>query len=215
MPTARDGTGRSAYYEATPMSDSKDFRKQQRTGSTDNQRAKYYRKLSKGAMNAVINRQGNLQIQGERISDDTFQPRGEKGRLQKHVKWDLANPVKRLNSIAQQVTQPLRVVANIANRANPYVLASELIAEDIRTSSFADGTLKGRTASEMGFQGPPAPKSKLQPAPTKLSIQAPPPKDQAVLAKKGGATGSIINGLFIPHDWSFQQRMRYSARSGK
>tara|TARA_R100001460_G_scaffold77273_1_gene118242 strand:- start:820 stop:1794 length:975 start_codon:yes stop_codon:yes gene_type:complete len=215
LPTARDGTGRSAYYEAIPMTDQKDYKKMSKSRSKDNQRAKLYRRMSKGAMDAVPDRFGNLSIQGERISDDTFQPRGEKGRVKKHVKWNLAEPVKRLDKIGRQL-QPmnnaLSIVSNIANRANPYLLAADLIQQDIRNSTVADGTLEGRSAYELGFQGPPDPKPKTKSKPV---IKAPPKKNTAVLAKKGGKTGSSINGLFIAHPWSAEQRNRYAARGGK
>lgn len=212
LPTARDGTGRSAYYEATPMTDQKDYKKMSKTRSSDNQRAKAYRKLSKGAMDAVPDQYGNLSIQGERISDDTFQPRGAKGRVKKHVKWNLADPVNRLNKIAQQVRQPLSIIANAANRANPYLLSADLIQQDIKQSSVADGTLANRSMYELGFRGPEVPQPKAN---SRLVIQAPPAQDTAALAKKGGKTGSIVNGLFIEHTWSAQQRMRYEARGGK
>ena len=215
LPTARDGTGRSAYYEATPMTDQKDYKKMSKTRSMDNQRAKLYRRVSKGAMDAVPDKYGNLSIQGERISDDTFQPRGEKGRLKKHVKWNLAEPVKRLDKIGQQMeplSRGLSIVSNAANRANPYLLAADLIQQDIKKSTVNPGTLEGRNASELGFKGPPDPKPKSK---SKLAIKAPPKKDTAVLSKKGGKTGSSVNGLFIAHPWSAEQRMRYAARSGK
>ena len=212
LPTARDGTGRSAYYEATPMTDQKDYKKMSKTRSPDNQRSKLYRKISKGAMDAVPDRYGNLQIQGERISDDTFQPRGAKGRVKKHVKWDLADPVNRLNKIAQQVRQPLSIIANAANRANPYLLSADLIQQDIKQSSVADGTLANRSMYELGFRGPEVPQPKAN---SRLVIQAPPAQDTAALAKKGGKTGSIINGFFVEHPWSAQQLMRYKARGGK
>jgi len=212
LPTARDGTKRNAYYEFEPIEDMKDFRNR-RVGQTDNQRAKMYRRFSNGAMNAVLEPStGSMVGRGERISDDTFQPRGEKGRLQKHVKWNLGEPVKRLDKIARQVTQPLRIIANAANRANPYLLSADLIQQDIKNSSVADGTLANRTPAEMGVMGPPAPKPKSK---SKLAIKAPPKKNTAVLAKKGGKTGSSINGLFIAHPWSAEQRNRYAARGGK
>ena len=215
LPTARDGTNRNAYYEAYPYEDAKDFKKKGTKGGSSNQRARAYRRMSKGAMDAVPDKFDNLKIQGERISDDTFQPRGEKGRVKKYVKWDLAEPVKRLDKMARQVVQPLRTIANLANRANPYLLAADLIQQDIKKSKVADGTLKNRTPAEMGVMGPPAPKSKLKPAPAKPAFKAPPKKNTAVLAKKSGKTGSLINGLFITHPWSAEQRMLYAARGGK
>lgn len=215
IPTARDGTKRNAYYEFEAIEDMKDFRNR-RPGQTDNQRAKMYRRFSHGAMNPVVEpSSGSMVGRGERISDDTFQPRGEKGRLQKHVKWDLGSPVKRLDNIARQVVRPLSTLAGIANRAHPYLLATELIREDIRTSTFADGTLEDKSYHELGYQGPVSTaKSKLKP-PSKSSFSPPPKKDNAVLAKKNGQTGSLINGLFVAHPWSGQQTLRYGIRGGK
>lgn len=212
LPTARDGTKRNAYYEFEAIEDIKDFANR-KPGKTENQRSKMYRRFSKGAMDPVVDpKSGSMIGRGERISDDTWQPRGKKGRVKKHVKWNLAEPVDRLNTIAQQVTRPLQRIANVANRANPYLLAVDLIKEDVEKSRVADGTLKGRTPAEMGLTiGPPAPKSKSK-AKSKPVVKAPAKKGSPVLAKKGGQTGTLINGLFIRHPWSFEQQMRYAAR---
>jgi hypothetical protein len=226
IPSARDGTGFNASYTAEPISDSKDRIKQQETGSKDNQRAKLYRRISKGAMNAVPDKHGFLKIRGERISDDTWQPRGEKGRFQKYVKWDLSEPVQRLDKIARQTIRPLSILAKLAMRSHPYTLAADLIREDVMNTPLGvadvydeNGNLtalarQGLAVRSTEKYGPPAPKTLLQP-PSSLVIKPPPPKDTAVLAKKGGKTGSLINGLFIEHPWSTKQRLSYKARGGK
>ena len=212
LPTARDGTGRNAYYEFEAIEDAKDFANK-KPGKTENQRSKMYRRFSNGAMNPVVEPStGSMVGRGERISDDTFQPRGEKGRLKQYVKWDLGDPVKRLHKIATQVVRPLYTLAGLANRAHPYLLAADLIQQDIRHSSVADGTLDNRSDYEMGFQGPPTPKPKLKPKP---SFTPPPKKNTAVLAKQDGVTGSLINGFFVAHPWSGEQTLRYGIRGGK
>ena len=187
-----------------------------------NQRASAYSRFTKGAFNAVPDRYGNLVINTEKVKSggpgepDTFQPRGEKGRLQKHVKLDLAEPVNRLNKIATQVVRPLSTLAGLANRANPYLLAADLIQQDIKQSSVNHGTLEGRSDNEMGFQGPPTPKPKAKSkSKPKASFTPPPKKDTAVLAKQDGVTGSLINGLFVAHPWSGEQTLRYGIRGGK
>ena len=226
LPTARGGGGRNAYYEFEAIEDMKDFRNR-KPGQTDNQRAKMYRRFSNGAMNPVYERSSGTMVgRGERISDDTFQPRGEKGRLQKHVKWNLGEPVRRLDKMAREVVRPLRIIAGFANRANPYLLAADLIQQDVKESKTANtdvfdekGNLtalgrKGLAVRSREQQGPPVSKPRSR-SKSNLVIKAPPKKNTAVLAKKGGKTGSLINGLFIQHPFSAEQRMRYAARGGK
>ena len=93
---------------------------------------------------------------------------------------------------------------------NPLSATGLMIANDIMNRGWADGTLEGKPVAEM--QGPPVPAPRSQSKPV---IQAPKPKakkNKAVLAKKGGKTGSLVNSLFIAHPWSSKQRMRYEAR---
>jgi|TARA_R100000084_G_C4606190_1_gene125689 hypothetical protein len=104
-------------------------------------------------------------------------------------------------------------VARALLSGNPYSATGLAIANDIMNRGVADGTLKDKPVPEK--QGPPAPKAKTK---TKAVIKAPakkPAKNKAVLSKKGGKTGSLVNGLFIAHPWSAEQRMRYAARGGK
>jgi len=205
-----------SYYTFQAISDDGDLKKKggKSFGTADNQRSKLYRRFSKGAMNAIDNKRSGLDPQGygQRIGDSTFQPKMKGGRLGKYVEWNLAEPVTRLDNIARQVSNPLRIISNAANRANPYVLSADLIQQDIKNSRVADGTLANRSPAEMGVMGPPDPKPKAK---SKLVIKAPPKKNTAVLAKKGSKTGSSINGLFIAHPWSAEQRNRYAARGGK
>ena len=221
IPTAGRNNNKNSksYYTFQAISDDGDLKKKggKGFGTANNQRAKLYRRFSKGAMNAIDNKTSGLDPKGygQRIGDSTFQPRMKGGRLGKYVEWNLAEPVTRLDNIARQVSNPLRIISNVATRANPYLLAADLIQQDIKKSKVADGTLKNRTPAEMGVMGPPAPKSKLKPAPAKSAFKAPPKKNTAVLAKKSGKTGSLINGLFITHPWSAEQRMRYAAKGGK
>ncbi len=126
--------------------------------------------------------------------------------------------------MAQQVVRPLRTIAGFAARSHPYLLALDLIQQDskkVRTANTdvfdADGNLTelgrmGLKPTSREKAGPPVPKPKAK---SRLAIQPPPKKDTAVLSKKGGKTGSSINGLFIAHPWSAEQRMRYAARGGK
>jgi|TARA_Y100000289_G_scaffold66197_1_gene81960 hypothetical protein len=98
--------------------------------------------------------------------------------------------------------------------SSPYILAAEIIANDIANRSVADGTLKGKPVPQK--KGPPAPKAKKSKA--KSAFKPPsksPAKNKAVLAKKKGKTGSKINDVFYPHAWSAKQRLRYAARGGK
>ena len=122
----------------------------------------------------------------------------------------------RVRNSIQPVSKTLRVASAIA-RANPYIATGEIIGHDIMNRGVADGTLKGRTDAEMGRQkqGPPAPKPKGKSKPAFKLPTKKPGKNKAVLAKRKGKTGSLINGVFFPHQWSLQQRSRYAARGGK
>jgi hypothetical protein len=118
----------------------------------------------------------------------------------------------RVRNRIQPVSKALRVASAVA-RANPYIATGEIIAHDIMNRGVADGTLKGKPVAKK--QGPPAPKAKGK---SESAIKPPtkkPAKNKAVLAKKKGKTGSMVNGVFFPHQWSSQQRMRYAARGGK
>jgi len=88
---------------------------------------------------------------------------------------------------------------------NPMSATGLMIANDIMNRGVADGTLEGKPVPEQ--QGPPVSAPRSTPV-----IKAPAKKNKAVLAKKGGKTGSLVNSLFIAHPWSSQQRMRYEAR---
>tara|TARA_R100000655_G_scaffold43878_2_gene80439 strand:- start:229 stop:1038 length:810 start_codon:yes stop_codon:yes gene_type:complete len=108
-------------------------------------------------------------------------------------------------------------VARALTSGNPYSATGLAIAHDIMNRGVNPGTLEGRTPAEMGTQqqGPPAPKAKTKSKPAFKAPTKKPAKNTAVLSKKGGKTGSLVNGLFIAHPWSAEQRMRYAARGGK
>ena len=95
--------------------------------------------------------------------------------------------------------------ASGARYGNPMALAAAIIADDIMNRGVADGTLDGQPVPQQ--QGP----QPSAPAPT---IPSGSPRG-AILAKKGGQTGSLIGGVFYPHPWSSAQRLRYGARGGK
>ena len=217
-----------SYYTFQAISDDGDLKKKggKSFGTADNQRSKLYRRFSKGAMNAIDNKTSGLDPKGygQRIGDSTFQPRMKGGRLGKYVEWNLAEPVTSLNNIARQVSNPLRIISNVANRAHPLLLAGDLIQQDskkVRTANTdvfdSEGNLtalgrRGLPPTSHEQYGPPDPKPKTN---SELVIKAPAKKNTAVLSKKGGKTGSSINGVFFPHNWSAEQRMRYAARGGK
>jgi len=111
---------------------------------------------------------------------------------------------------AIQTTSQALSIGQAARSGNPMTATGLMIAHDIMNRGVADGTLAGKPTPEQ--QGPSVPKSKAK---RKSVVKAPPAKNKAVLAKKGGKTGSIVNGLFIEHPFSAEQRMRYAARGGK
>ncbi len=108
-------------------------------------------------------------------------------------------------------------VARAFATGNPYTATGLLIANDIMNRGVNPGTLEGRSPAEMGpqQQGPPVPETKAKTKPVVKAPSKKPAKNKAVLAKKNGKTGSMVNGVFFAHSWSAEQRMRYAARGGK
>ena len=125
--------------------------------------------------------------------------------------------VKNARNAIQATSRAVSVGRALAS-GNPMTATGLMIANDIMNRGVNPGTLKGRTPAEMGVkqkQGPPAPKAKTKTKPVVKAPSKKPAKNKAVLAKKGGKTGSMVNGLFVAHHWSAEQRMRYAARGGK
>lgn len=84
-----DGDSR---YTAWPLDDEGDLRRRGRR-THENQRAKAYRRMTKGAFALAP---GATDIMGNRIGESRWQPRGEKGRYSKAVNFDLTDVVKQL-----------------------------------------------------------------------------------------------------------------------
>ncbi len=120
-------------------------------------------------------------------------------------------PVQARNAI--RATSQALSIRQAARSGNPMLASGLLIANDIMNRGVADGTLKNKPVPKK--QGPPAPKAKTKSKPVIKPPTKKPAKNKAVLAKKGGKTGSSVNGVFIAHPWSAEQRMRYAARGGK
>ena len=177
--------------------------------------------MTNGAFAGFPDKFGDHVGYGERITQDTWQPRDAKRRYAKYVKFDTHQPVRRLGAISMERVASGVALARAAQTGNAYLFAAELIKQDVlQSSALAHGSLEAAynqgliTAAELPKHGPPAPTQPTK-AKSKKVIKAPPKKNYAVLAKQKGKTGSVINGAFFAHPWSLQQSARYSAMGGK
>lgn len=115
------GTGDSRY-EAQPISDSKDFAKSLDGYKGENQRAKAYRRMTKGAFTLPPD---NAMMRGNRLGESKWQPRGEKSRYAKAVNYDLTEVLKRLGIKGAQ-----RKAVSMIPGIGPY-LQTYMTAEDM------------------------------------------------------------------------------------
>lgn len=129
MPSARNpipGNDLPSMIEFGAVFDEKDYRLQKERGKPTNQRASAYKRFTKGAFNAYPSKeQFNLDWSGytEKIDSNTWQPRNDKGRFMKYVKWDPKDTLRPLATAAGR-----RIL-----RANPYgqAFATILDADNI------------------------------------------------------------------------------------
>jgi len=225
IPTARGNQSeRPATYRFEAIKDEKDYDKLYRSskfGNPGSQRANLYRRMTKGAFSAYENKVGDFKGYGERIDETRWQPRGPGGKFGKYVNFDTTDVVKRIGKFAQEKANQFAGLARLATKAKGLQLATMLIQADMENYKLNPGTLDQFLAAGELPDGTPYKPRQDYPRPPKgptkakrspLVIKAPPKKNTAVLAKLKGKTGSLINGVFYPHNWSFQQRMRYEAR---
>lgn len=119
-------------YTFEPLRDSKDLRKQIRTGKPTNQRASAYKRHTKGAFTAypqVEGDYGTMVGYGERIKETTWQPRDAKRRFGKHVQFDTTDVVKQLGEIGARRAVARGIAANFGPKAQATVEAA-LLADD-------------------------------------------------------------------------------------
>ena len=101
LPASRNkSTGVDNRYTFSPVQDMKDIEKQFRTGKPSNQRNSGYKRQTKGAFNAHLNKDGEWVGHGTRKGETTWQPRAAGGRFGKHVQFDPTDVVRKLGKVA-------------------------------------------------------------------------------------------------------------------
>lgn len=115
------GAGDSRY-EAHPLSDSKDFEKRLDGYTGENQRAKAYRRMTKGAFTLPPD---NEMMRGNRLGESKWQPRGEKSRYAKAVNYDLTEVLKRLGIKGAQRTA-VRMIPGIGQYLSAYMTGEDM-----------------------------------------------------------------------------------------
>lgn len=109
-------------YEAQPVTDSKDFAKRLDGYKGENQRAKAYRRMTKGAFTLPSD---NTMMRGNRLGESKWQPRGEKSRYAKAVNYDLTEVLKRLGIKGAQRTA-LQKIPGIGKYLQTYMTAEDM-----------------------------------------------------------------------------------------
>ena len=100
IPTARGDKRLDSRYTFEPIPDDIiDSRFKDEQGKP-NARAKAYDRFTKGAFKAFTDKDGDQIGYGNRISEDTWQPRTKGGKYGKYVKFDTTDVVRRLGKAA-------------------------------------------------------------------------------------------------------------------
>lgn len=115
-------------YTFSPLRDSKDMRKEARTGKPTNQRASAYQRSTKGAFTAYpryddFGRPDYVGY-GERIKETTWQPRDAQRRFAKHVQFDTTDVVRQLGEIGARKAAARGIAATFGPKAQ---LAAEAV----------------------------------------------------------------------------------------
>jgi hypothetical protein len=140
------GAGDSRY-EASPVTDSKDFAKRLDGYKGENQRAKAYRRMTKGAFTLPPD---NTMMRGNRLGESKWQPRGEKSRYAKAVNYDLTEVLKRLGIKGAQRTA-VRMIPGIGQALSAYMTGEDMFKAVTGKSptgesiKFADQSIKDQS----------------------------------------------------------------------
>ena len=127
---------RSGYYYFEPIRETSEW------GTNRNQRASTYKRFTRGAFNAQPTSEG-WKGYGERISQDTWQPRDPKtGRVQKYVKFDPVKTDNILGRLAQQAAEKVTVGMALGKFAPPLMVLDSVV-EGTTGKGLIDRTLEG------------------------------------------------------------------------
>jgi len=150
------GTGDSRY-EAQPIEDSKDLAKRLDGYKGENQRAKVYRRMTKGAFTLAPD---NTMMRGNRLGESKWQPRGEKSRYAKAVNYDLTEVLKRLGIKAAQRTA-LQKIPGIGKYLQAYMTAEDMF--QAITGKRPTGEFVNQAQSTIKDQSMPRPATLMMP----------------------------------------------------
>jgi len=100
IPTARGDKRLDSRYTFEPLDDDPIDTRFKNEPGKPNARAKAYDRFTKGAFKAYPDKDGFEAGYGNRISEDTWQPRAKGGKYAKYVKFDTTDVVKRLGKAA-------------------------------------------------------------------------------------------------------------------
>jgi len=118
------GSTGDSRYTATPIFDEKDLdRSLSGRGSNEGQRAKAYRRMTKGAFTLPPD---NDTMRGNRLGESKWQPRGVKSRYAKAVHYDLTDVLKQLG-IKGATRAAVRSIPAVGQYLSAYMTAEDTI----------------------------------------------------------------------------------------
>ena len=118
------GTAGDSRYTATPIYDEKDLdRSLSGRGSNEGQRAKAYRRMTKGAFSLPPD---NDTMRGNRLGESRWQPRGAKSRYAKAVHYDLTDVLKQLG-IKGATRAAVQNIPVVGKYLQAYMTAEDMI----------------------------------------------------------------------------------------
>lgn len=125
-------------YTFSPLRDSKDMRKEARTGKPTNQRASAYQRSTKGAFTAYpryddFGRPDYVGY-GERIKETTWQPRDAQRRFGKHVEFNTTDVIKQLGEIGARRAVMRGLARDLGPVAEAAMLADEFLENLLGTA---------------------------------------------------------------------------------
>ena len=134
IPTARVDRKLDSRYTFQPIDDDIiDMRFKDEQGKT-NARAKAYDRFTKGAFKAYPNKYDSLEGFGNRISEDTWQPRAQGGKYAKYVKFDPKDVISRLGKAASG--KALSYVPQVGPAMQSLMIGDQLIEGLTGTSPY-------------------------------------------------------------------------------
>ena len=115
------GSTGDSRYTASPIYDDKDILSGR--NSHENQRAKAYRRMTKGAFSLPPD---NDTMRGNRLGESRWQPRGAKSRYAKAVHYDLTDVIKQLG-IKGATSAAVKSIPVVGKYLQAYMTAEDMI----------------------------------------------------------------------------------------